>query len=449
MRYKIFDFLYSIFLKVIGRNIYPRLAEKREFEMCTHDEVRQRQFNKLKGILVNAYNNVPFYKNRFDELNFDPNDLKTLEAFSKLDFYIEKDDIKKDPDAFISKACSRSNLSWHRTGGSTGTPLYFATDRQTDSGSLTSIMRSLNWFGTKFGRKHVIFWGSPTFVIRTPMDRVRKIGVTARNYLMNRRFISNYDLNPDNMQQHYEMIENFQPEYIRGMASSLYIFSKFLVEKDLKFHKSKPKVIQSACEQLFDWQKVVIERAFGVPVVNTYGLSELSDIAYEAKCGHLHVSDEDVYLELIPISNDINEIVATQLNNFDCPLIRYKTGDIARNLSRSDSCGIPLTIIEGLQGRAHDFIKGENGQFIHGQFFTHLVVFEAGIEKYQIVQKSLSSLVVKLIVNSEYSATDTEIALYRGISNVLGHVNVNFEYVDKIPLTPSGKHRWIISEVHG
>lgn len=448
MQNNLFDFFYSLYLKFIGRDISNNLTEKDKFQKSTPSEIKSYQFIKLKAILINAYENVPFYTKKFNELNFDPSELKTLEEFADLNFYITKEDIRNNSELFISNSCEHSKLSWHRTGGSTGTPLHFATDRDTDSGSLTSIMRSLEWFGTKFGRKHVIFWGSPSFVIRTPLDKLKSYGVKLRDRLMNRRFISNYDLNPENMYDYYLMIEKFKPEYIRGMASSLYIFSKFLIENELQFKDTNLKVIHSACEQLFDWQKEIIESAFNVPVANTYGLSELCDVAYEGPCGHLHVSDEDVYLELIPFSSDGSEIVATQLNNYNCPLIRYRTGDIAESLKVSSECTTPLSFIHNLQGRAHDFIKGVNGQYVHGQFFTHLVVFEKGISKYQIIQHSLNRITIKLITSNEYNKSKTESMLNAGIIQVLGdNVNINYEYVSKIALTPSGKHRWIISEL--
>lgn len=448
MQKKVFDFLYSLYLKFIGRDISNNLIEKDKFQKSTHAEIKLYQFTKLKAILINANETVPFYTLKFRELEFEPSKLESLEEFSNLNFYITKEDIRNNVELFISKSCDRSKLSWHRTGGSTGTPLHFATDRETDSGSLTSIMRSLQWFGTKFGRKHVIFWGSPSFVIRTPFDKIKSLGVTLRNRLMNRRFISNYDLNPENMHEYFLMIEKFKPEYIRGMASSLYIFSKFLIDNKLQFEDTNLKVIHSACEQLFDWQKEAIEAAFNVPVANTYGLSELCDVAYGAKCGHLHVSDEDVYLELVPFSSEGGEIVATQLNNFNCPLIRYRTGDIAEDLKVSSDCTIPLSIIHNLKGRAHDFIKGVNDQYVHGQFFTHLVVFEKGINKYQIIQRSLNKLTIKLITSNEYNKSKTESMLNTSIIQILGDkVDINYEYVDEIALTPSGKHRWIISEL--
>lgn len=448
MREKIFRFTYHYYLKLIGRDVVSYAKSHNKTQYFSPSEIKSLQLKKLKNVLINAYENVPFYTSTFKRIGFDPYNLSSLDEFNALDFYVTKDDIKASPESFISKLIDKNDLSWHRTGGSTGTPLLFATDKLTDAGSQASIMRGLNWFGTSFGRKHVIFWASPTFVVRTPLDNFKKYFTKLRNFLMNRVFISNYDLNPNNMLGYFHVLERFKPEYIRGMASSLYVFSKFIIDNDLKFVHCKPKVIHSACEQLFDWQKEVIEQAFGVRVANTYGLSELADIGYGAECGHIHVSDEDVYLELIPFNSNDKEIVATQLNNMSCPLIKYKTADIAESLETDDACGIGLQYINGLKGRAHDFIVGVDGKFIHGQFFTHLLVFESGVDKYQIVQETINLVIVKLVVSDQFKLEKTERLLTTNIKKFLGDsVSISFEYPELIPLTAGGKHRWIISKV--
>ncbi len=434
----------KIYWKIIGRDIDTFSKEKEKTNTMTSNEIEELQLLKLKKVLVNAYDNVAHYKKEFDSIGFDPRKLTTLDEFYKINYFTTKEDIQKDPHSFISKKAKKNDLSWHRTGGSTGEPLYFATDRSTDSGSQTSIMRALEWFGTEFGSRHVIFWGSPGYVIRNKKDIVKKLINTTRDRLMNRMFISNYDLSEDNMYEYYESIKRYKPEYVRGMASSLYTFSKFMNSNGLKF--SDIKVVHSACEQLFDWQKVEIEKAFGCHVANTYGLSEVCDIAYEAPCGSLHISDEDVLVELVG-SKFGSEIVVTQLNNFNSPLIRYKTADLAESIGFTGEVQ-KTRVLTGLKGRAHDTIQCRDGKVIHGQAFTHIMVFIEGIIKYQIIQSDYGKFEIKLVVLESAKVDDIEEEIKVGFNRLVSKdVELNFSYVSEIPLTPSGKHRWIISKI--
>ncbi|UPR52362.1 phenylacetate--CoA ligase family protein [Vibrio cyclitrophicus] len=434
----------KVYWRLIGRDINKFSIEKEQTYSMTSDQIEELQLSKLRNVLINAYDNVPHYRKSFDEIGFDPRDLKSLDEFYQISYFTTKEDIQKDTQSFISRKAKQNDLSWHRTGGSTGEPLYFATDKATDSGSQTSIMRALKWFGTEFGAKHVIFWGSPGYVVRNKKDLVKKFINITRDRLMNRMFISNYDLSSKNMQKYYEDIVKFDPDYVRGMASSLYIFAKFMNSNDLRFDNIK--VVHSACEQLFDWQKVEIEKAFGCHVANTYGLSEVCDIAYEAPCGNLHISDEDVLLELVS-SKLGNEIVVTQLNNLNSPLIRYRTADLAESIGFIGNVQ-KTRVLVGLKGRAHDTIKCDGGKVIHGQAFTHIMVFIEGIVKYQIIQVGYFEFEIKLVVFELAEIEIIEKEIKEGFCRLVSeNVDLTFLYVNEIPLTPSGKHRWIISKL--
>lgn len=76
-----------------------------------------------------------------------------------------------------------------------------------------------------------------------------------------------------------------------------------------------------------------ISQMFGVPVFNTYGLSEFGAVTYTCEHGHMHVCDE-FYVEIInprngdTVEDDVGgEIVITTLSREGSPKIRYRTGD--------------------------------------------------------------------------------------------------------------------------
>ena len=438
--------LYPIYNRLIGRDMIGFARDRLHSERQPASEMRALQFRKLKRVLVNAHENVPFYRGRFRELGFDPSQMTCMEDFSRLDFFVTKDDVRQKPTAFISENCVKRRLNWHYTGGSTGEPLYFATDPATDAASGAAMIRALRWWGVNLGEPHAILWGSPTYIVKTASDRVRRLAVGARDLLMNRLYISNYNLSTENILRYREKMERMQPSYVRGMPSSLYIFARTILDNGQPLEKGAPKFVHSACEQLYDWQKSVIEEGFNSPVANTYGLSEFGDIAFGAPCGKLHIMEEDVFLELRKSGNAPTEIVVTQLNNMMSPLIRYRTFDVSDRIAQCD-CGLSLRVLEGLKGRAHDFIVAPDGRYLHGQIFTHLIVSEPGVARYQVRQEARDKLTISLVVNSSYKA-ETEEQLRDSINRYMGGgVSVDFKYVSEIPLTRAGKHRWIISDL--
>lgn len=443
---RIFRKIYPVYRRLIGSDGRAVFLERRKTQYLEVSKIEAIQFSKLKAVLVNARDYVPYYREEFSRKGFSPESLVSLEDFSKIEFFIDKAIVRDNVEAFLADTRKPGDLNWHRTGGSTGTPLNFPTDKPTDAASASAIMKALDWWGVEHGSRHAMFWGSPSFISRKKVDFLKQWVNRVRNALMNRLFFLNYDIGEHNVTRIFDQLESFRPEYIRGMPTSLAVFAKLAKKKGLKLDKGRPKFIHSACEQLFDWQKEVIEDVFGAPVLNTYGLSEVGDIAYEAPCGNLHVMDEDVLVELFDYIGGEKEIVVTQLNNMASPLIRYRTGDIAASISNCH-CALNSKIINGLKGRAHDFIVSPGGKFLHGQFLTHIIVYEPGIRKYQVVQKSRDSLHIKMVTDADYDS-ECEGRISSAIRSYMGEqVRIEFFFVDDIPLTAAGKYRWIVSEL--
>ena len=167
---KAFDaFLYPIYNRFIGRDLYGFAAARIESETFSTEKIENVQLQKLKKVLENAEKHVPFYRENFAEIGFSSMALQSLEEFRQLEFFVTKSDVRSKPDQFIATNCNRKKLNWHRTGGSTGEPLYFATDPLTDAASAAAMSRALRWWGAKFGDRHAIFWGSPTWLLRRVM----------------------------------------------------------------------------------------------------------------------------------------------------------------------------------------------------------------------------------------------------------------------------------------
>lgn len=80
--------------------------------------------------------------------------------------------------------------------------------------------------------------------------------------------------------------------------------------------------------------KAKIRSTFGVPVFDTYGLSEFGATTFTCRAGHMHVHEADFFFEVInPRDGELvadgvgGEIVITTLTREGSPKIRYRTGD--------------------------------------------------------------------------------------------------------------------------
>src|SRR5207249_28486 len=150
----------------------------------------------------------------------------------------------------------------------------------------------------------------------------------------------------------------------------------------------------------------LIESTFATKVFNEYGSGELGSIAHECEEGSLHISAENMIVEVLDgdrpcQSGEVGELVVTELNNYATPLIRYRTGDFAA-LSRAQcKCGRTLPFIENLFGRAYDTIRNREGKLFHGEFMMY--IFEEaqrrnlGINAFQVTQLDLVSFDIKVV----------------------------------------------------
>jgi phenylacetate-CoA ligase len=133
------------------------------------------------------------------------------------------------------------------------------------------------------------------------------------------------------------------------------------------------------------------------------------------------------------------------LDNYGFPFIRYKIGDISSLSSRKCPCGRGLKLLENVDGRIWDVIIGINGNRIIGSFW--LVKNIDGIEQFQILQEEFGKIIIKLIINKLFTDIEKQ-KLFNRIYETCGqNMNVDIQFVDKIPLTEYGKRRFIISKI--
>jgi len=73
----------------------------------------------------------------------------------------------------------------------------------------------------------------------------------------------------------------------------------------------------------------IIERVFGVPVLNLYGATESGHLLMEGNDEAMLPSRETAYLEIIdPDERGIGPLIVTSLSNHRMPLVRYRIGDL-------------------------------------------------------------------------------------------------------------------------
>jgi len=96
-------------------------AQLDSIETASVEELRELQLQRLKWSLKHAYDNVPFYKNSFDQHGIHPDDLNSLQDLAKFPFTVKND--LRDNYPFGMFAVPREQVvRVHASSGTTGNP---------------------------------------------------------------------------------------------------------------------------------------------------------------------------------------------------------------------------------------------------------------------------------------------------------------------------------------
>ncbi|NLG89504.1 MAG: phenylacetate--CoA ligase family protein [Clostridiaceae bacterium] len=416
------------------------LADLNRTQFLPTDEIINIQREKLRKLLLHCVNNVPAYqayKEIIPLIEKDP-----FEALSHFPI-LTKQQVNEMQDIFIFPGADKSKLIPNRSGGSTGQPVRFYIDRPTSEHSEAARWRALSWWDISIGDKCLMVWGNPLEL----SNHEKLIYNMKERFLKNIIFVSAYSLNPKSVHKYAGMINTSKPKYFYGYASALHLLAQLVIKNNVRI-KHRPKVIISTAETLYDFQRETIEKAFQCRVINEYGARDAGVIAYECRNGKMHISAENMIIEIVDIETkkplgpgESGLVIITDLNNYSMPRLRYQLGDIASLSGSTCGCGINLPLIENVQGREDDIFVSSDGKYVHAVYFCNLARSYPSIRQFQIIQKTRHDLLLKIIRNDPFN--ELEIMSYiKEIYKVMGHINIDVEYVDAIEPAASGKIRY-------
>ncbi len=442
-------------IKIIKKNMrkerYAILCLMEEHEFKSLGENRKFQQEKLYKIVSYAYENVPYYRKVIRENKISISEDTIFEDIKKIP-PLTKPILRKNFDSL--KATNFRGYFYKSTsGGSTGEPVIFLHDESYSNASFAAKELFYSWAGLMDGDTLIRLWGSE----RDVFGEKESLYIRLKNRILNRYTLNTFVMNDEKMRRYIEIINKKKPKVIETYVQSVYELARFIKNNRLEVHS--PHGIITSAGTLYPEFKELIEDVFQTKVYNRYGSREVGDMACSCKKDEgLHLNMFNHYVEIL---NDrlepcnpgaMGQVYVTSLHNKVMPLIRYQIGDMAVPAKNEQcSCGRGLPLIEKVAGRTVDIFKTKNGELIDGEYFTHLLYFKEGIEKFQVLQKDYNSIIVSIVLKKKESLKDIEEEIEditQKIKLVMGEgCNVKFKFVDEIPPSKSGKYLYTISEV--
>jgi len=375
----------------------------------------------------------------------EPDDFKSPKDLKKLPV-LTREDIANNLDRLISKKAKKKHLILKSTSGSTGTPVRFYRDEREEYINYAFVDRAYAAVG---GR---IYWRS-VWIRQRPFIEEK----TNASYIYEPRFkqltLPAHRCGRNYWEEKAALIKQYKPAYILANPYLLYELALYAKEKGISGLRFK--FIMSAFENLYPYQRKVIEEQFQCKVYSRYECQERVISGFECQWqAGFHLDMEKSIVEVIDEEGEEvppgkpGRIITTSLRNFAMPFIRYDIGDIGSVSDTPCRCGRGLRILQSLDGRSSQVIRYGDKTLCENDL-SFAVMRCKCVKAMQFIQEREGELLVNVVKKegfSEDDAGDLDRYLHELIDERL---RVNLHFVDSIPFTPMGKFPLIISKLAG
>ncbi len=437
--------LREMFINLYGYYLSRKRFNKRFYQLLdnlmlnlqkTPGQIKSEQFEFLKDTLIQAYKNVPYYTEIFNQAGFNPFEFDDEKDLAKLPF-LDKATIRKNFDKLQNPNYPSNELKLHTTSGSTGEKLKFYLPKD-----LTYTIDAA--FMYRFYALHEV----------KPKDRRVTIGgrrftnkppYWSYNRFENQLLLSSHHLNNKTGQDYIQKINEFKPVFIQGHPNSILYLANLINNNKAKL-TAPVKVIFTTGETLIEENRTKIELAFKTGVFQQYGSGESCFSAQETpeRIGYM-LNYEHGYVEMVG-DGEYKEVIATSFQNKAMPFIRYRVGDLVRPVSVEKQKKYPFPyLFDEVLGRTDDILFSENGDQILPVAIRMIVKpYLSDNTNYQITQITLHDFILKLI---DYDKVINVISLLKKLKQVIGDTaQIEIQYVDTL-LTDGGKIRNVINKI--
>jgi len=374
-------------------------------------ELKQLQEKRLRDITNHAYNNVPLYKEKFDALGIEPEDIRSLEDVQKLPFTTKQEVRNGIPDRSMARGSDLGDCIRASTSGTSGGPMaVFYDKRFMDYCMAAWRFRKRLAIGVKPWQKvMVIGYGG----LIAPKKGQDQSGEMAR---MKRKSQGRESLGPivhllrdrekrvtvgSDANEVLTQILEFDPKLIRGTPSYLRLLAEAMAERGIE--GLGDRVVRTEGEVTDEETRRYLESSFKCKVFDEYSSWDFGNGAWQCtKREGYHIDADLLILEVVRGNEQVSpgergEIVVTNLLNYAMPLIRYRVGDIGVLDDKTCSCGRGLPLLKSIEGREADCFTLPSGQLVTPRTIMTVIQGTPGVSRYQAVQESMNQVRIELM----------------------------------------------------
>jgi phenylacetate-CoA ligase len=402
------------------------------------------QFQRIQVLVALAYDEIPVYREKYLAAGFKPTDLRSWDDFAAIPPITKDELIRAFPERCVNRRFARDRLFASRSSGSSGVILPIRADFDA---VVSDTLHGIRQFILQSDGKYCA--DSLLAQVYTIPWWFHSIGSAYRT-----AFISSVIATPTIGQ----ILRTLEPEVISCYPTTL----EALLATSAQFASPELRLVVTHSESSVPLTRGRWGEALGVPVLDEYSSEEATRIALELPCGHYHVCEDAVYLEVLnpitlqPDSAGVPGLaVVTNLLNEAMPFIRYVQGDYITRPKTESPCDVEWSQLARVDGRANDSFINRNGQSIPAGTILDLTYrwmldCVVDVREFEVVQERID-LVRLFCIMGDAGVTSR---LHKSIGHLQDLFELSFEHpirlecdvLESLPVR-TGKRRPIRSQV--
>jgi len=378
-------------------------------EMMPRGDLEALQLERLRETVKRVYNNVPMYKQRFDEAGIGPDSIKSLDDLEKLPFTL-KTDLRDNYPFGLFAAPQKDIVRLHASSGTTGKSTVVGYTANDISNWAELMARTLASAGSTADDIVHNAYGYGLFT-----------GGLGIHYGAERLGASVIPISGGNTKRQITIMQDFGSTILACTPSYALFLAEVAEELGAK-DSLKLKAGVFGAEPWSDSMRNEIESKLGILAIDIYGLSEVigPGVAYECpeKDG-LHINEDHFIIEVIDPDTgkrlppgEQGELVFTTVTKEAIPVIRYRTRDISAINTEPCACGRTTVRMDRVTGRTDDMLIIRGVNVFPSQIESVLMEIEGTEPHYQLIVErhgKMDILGVEVEVNEKFFSDEVKL----------------------------------------
>ena len=354
-----------------------------EIETASRDYLHAIQSARLIKTVKRCYENIPFYKAKFDEMGLKPEDIHSIDDIGKLPFTVKQD--LRDHYPFGLFAVPRDELvRVHASSGTTGKQTVVGYTRGDIDRWSECVARALTAAGTTPSDYIHVSYGYGLFTGGMGIHYgAEKLGATA------------IPVSSGNTKRQVQILQDFGSNVLCCTPSYALFIAETLKEMNVDPADLPLRIGIFGAEPWSENMRTQLENMLKIKAYDIYGLSEIAGPGVAFECceqSGMHICEDYFYPEIVdPVTlkplpdGEYGELVFTCIGKEALPLLRYRTRDITRLNYSPCKCGRTGVRMDKVKGRSDDMLKIRGVNVFPSQIESVLIGTEQIGANYQLV----------------------------------------------------------------